>query len=169
MTDWYFAYGSNMNPARMEARGLAVIDVQGGHLKGFELCFNKRATGKTNIAYANIGYCPHRIVEGVLYQLQTPDDIALMDPFEGNPVRYSREVFKIFTESGSVDAWVYVANAAYVADELLPEEQYLRHLQAGRRWHSAEYQDWLLNHPTATCEENTSSTHSSANGLIYNV
>ncbi len=41
----YFAYGSNMNPARMQARGLSVCEALAGRLPGYVLCFNKRATG----------------------------------------------------------------------------------------------------------------------------
>ncbi len=40
--NWYFAYGSNMNPARMQARGLAVLEALPGRLPGYGLCFNKR-------------------------------------------------------------------------------------------------------------------------------
>ena len=43
MGHWYFAYGSNMNPARMRSRGLSFSEAFSGQLAGYELCFNKRA------------------------------------------------------------------------------------------------------------------------------
>ncbi len=43
MSAYYFAYGSNMNPARMKARGMMVADMQPGTLQGMRLAFNKRA------------------------------------------------------------------------------------------------------------------------------
>lgn len=169
MIEWYFAYGSNMNPARMEARGVPFVEVVAGQLSGFELRFNKRATGKQGVAYANIGYARHGQVEGVLYRLQQAVQIRQMDPFEGNPVRYSREVFVIDTLHGPVNAWVYVANAAMLAEGLLPERNYLNHLLAGAQWHSASYQDWLRDHPCLESLGGTGALDAGADGLLYNV
>ncbi len=163
--EYYFAYGSNMNPARMGARGLATSKALAGTLQGFSLRFNKRATGKTGVAYANVGYQRDGRVEGVLYQLQRPEDIVIMDPFEGNPVRYGREAFSINTEQGVIHAWVYVANKALVAEDLLPERAYLNHLLAGKQWHSEEYHRWLRTQPCIESEAPTSDL----DGLIYNV
>lgn len=166
MTDWYFAYGSNMNPARMAARGLTVVAVQGGHLPGYRLSFDKRATGKQQVAYANIAYAPGQRVEGVLYQLAAAADIALMDPFEGNPVRYSREVFPVISSGATVNAWVYVANPAMRSEGLLPEKRYMEHLLAGRQWHSQSYHQWLLDHPVI--DTGVDPLDSGNDGLIYN-
>lgn len=170
MIEWYFAYGSNMNPARMEARGVPFSEVLAGQLVSFELCFNKRASGKQGVAYANIGYAKRGQVEGVLYCLQQASQIKRMDPFEGNPVRYSREVFVVNTARGPINAWVYVANAAMLAEGLLPERNYLNHLLAGAQWHSAKYQNWLRDHPCIDSLDSVGpASVSSADGLIYNV
>ena len=163
---WYFAYGSNMNPARMRARGIAFEQCAAGTLSGFQLCFNKRASGKHNVAYANIAYARHARVEGVLYQLKCPEDISLMDPFEGNPVRYGREVYTVATAGGGINAWVYIANRALLATGLLPERRYLNHLLAGREFHSAGYHRWLQNQP---CLESEVAADSDIEGLKYNV
>ena len=56
----------------------------------------------------------------------------MMDPYEGYPVRYTRTALPIVTESGVVDAWVYNANEAHVAEGLAPARWYLNHLLAGR-------------------------------------
>jgi gamma-glutamylcyclotransferase (GGCT)/AIG2-like uncharacterized protein YtfP len=169
MTEWYFAYGSNMNPARMQARGLAFVESTGGQLTGFALRFNKRATGKSQVAYANIVYAPQGCVEGVLYRLAQAADIQLMDPFEGNPVRYSREVFVVSSMSGPINAWVYVANPAMIADGLLPERRYLEHLQAGRQWHSPAYQQWLSSHPAIEQDVIGDAPSDRRDGLLHNV
>lgn len=130
----YFAYGSNMNPARMQARGLAFTERRYACLDNYRLVFNKRAHNKTGIAYANIAYAPGHSVEGFVYALERPQAIQLMDPFEGTPVRYSREVFSLrcgddaLEATETVSAWVYVANPAFVEQGLLPEAQYLSHL-----------------------------------------
>lgn len=139
MSDYYFAYGSNMNPQRMRARGLHFAAYQAGSLRGYTLSFNKRAHNKTGIAYANISYRQGDIVEGVLYALSPDSPISVMDPFEGTPVRYSRELFPVETDGGVIWAWVYVANPAYIADALQIEENYLAHLLSAGDLISEDY------------------------------
>jgi gamma-glutamylcyclotransferase (GGCT)/AIG2-like uncharacterized protein YtfP len=169
MSDWYFAYGSNMNPERMSARGLLFSEAVSGRLPGFSLRFNKKATGKEGVAYANIVYAPQACVEGVLYSLVEAEAIELMDPFEGNPVRYSREIFSVISDDRIINAWVYVANPAMIAEGLLPEKRYLEHLIAGNKWHSSEYQDWLVNHPTIDSDCISASQNNKLDGLVFNV
>jgi gamma-glutamylcyclotransferase len=164
VSDWYFAYGSNMNPARVKARGIAYQQLRPGLLGNHQLSFNKRATGKSGVAYANIDYAKGRVVEGVLYQLRFAKDIELMDPFEGHPVRYRREVMPIETGQGDELAWVYLANPAVIASKLLPERAYLNHLLAGKAWYSDDYYQWLSSHD---CIESGVS-EVSVNGLINN-
>ncbi|MEE8057295.1 MAG: gamma-glutamylcyclotransferase family protein [Pseudomonadales bacterium] len=179
MIGHYFAYGSNVNPARMRARGISFKGAMGGILPRYELRFNKRASHKNNIAYANIAYARDARdgrVEGVLYQLERANDIEIMDQFEGNPVRYSREVYRIETGSGVVNAWVYVANRAMLAEGLLPERCYLNQLIAGRQYHSDAYSQWLQSHPCVEIDsveidsvEVESGLATNGDGLIYNV
>ena len=49
----YFAYGSNMNPERVTARGVEYIEILSGHLFGYELVFNKYSKKREGSA-ANI-------------------------------------------------------------------------------------------------------------------
>ncbi|MBS7660753.1 gamma-glutamylcyclotransferase [Pseudomonas lalucatii] len=139
---WYFAYGSNMNPARMQARGLCVREAMAGSLPGFALCFNKRAVDRPGCAYANIRHQRGAVVEGVLYRLAELGEIAKLDPFEGTPIYYSRERLAILTVHGVQPAWVYIANPAFREEGLLPARDYLEHLLAGRQYLSEPY--WSL-------------------------
>ncbi|WXL27470.1 gamma-glutamylcyclotransferase family protein [Ectopseudomonas mendocina] len=137
---WYFAYGSNMNPARMQARGLEVVEAMAGVLPGYGLCFNKRATNRAaGRAYANIRHQRGAKVEGVLYRLADEHEIIKLDHFEGTPVFYSRECMPVITQSGVQAAWVYIANPAFREEGLLPSVDYMAHLLAGRAWLSHEY------------------------------
>ena len=45
----YFAYGSNMNPERVKARGLEYSQVLSGQLSGYELVFNKYSAKRAGI------------------------------------------------------------------------------------------------------------------------
>lgn len=164
MPDFYFAYGSNMNPARMRARGLEFTQYYPGILEGYELCFNKRAHNKHGVAYANVRRAPEQRVEGVLYTLEA--SISVMDPFEGTPVRYSRELFPIATGLGVTWAWVYVANRAFVADALSVEENYLNHLLSAGDLLSAPYRQRLATLAPVLPSEPVSDTEV---GLLFNV
>ena len=150
MSDYYFAYGSNMNPDRMAARGLSVLRALAGRLDDVSLAFNKRAADAPHRSYANVVYAPGDQVEGVLYQLACPHEISKMDPFEGTPRLYSRELFSIGTAEGVLQAWVYVANRAMITEGILPERWYLDHLLAGRRFLSETYWNRLQQTP---CQE----------------
>ncbi len=164
MTNFYFAYGSNMNPERMRARGLAFTRHESARLPGYALCFNKRAHNKTGIAYANIAFDPDSLIEGVLYQLA--GDIEVMDTFEGTPVRYSRELFPVAAAERVIWAWVYVANPAYIASELHVEENYLNHLLSAGNLLSEAYREYLAGLAPVVASETPADRET---GLLFNV
>jgi len=139
LSEYYFAYGSNMDAERMAGRGLVVQRALAGQLPRMRLVFNKQAFDAPHRSYANVAYCPTGVVEGVLYQLGQADEIAKMDPFEGTPRLYSRELFAINTLEGVVHAWVYIANRGLLNDKLKPERWYLNHLLAGKDFLSRDY------------------------------
>ncbi len=139
MSAYYFAYGSNMNANRMIERGLGFERALSGAIDHLALAFNKLAADAPHRSYANVVYAPHQRVEGVLYQLTHSDEIFKMDPFEGAPRLYSREVYSVITEEGPISAWVYVANKAMLKEGLMPERWYLEHLLAGKSYLSDDY------------------------------
>ncbi|MBV1914883.1 MAG: gamma-glutamylcyclotransferase [Pseudomonadales bacterium] len=147
---YYFAYGSNMNSARVVERGLEFSALFPATLDNVELCFNKRAVKNPDMAYANVIYSQESHVEGVVYQLSDTCQINKMDYFEGSPVRYSRELFWVRKPDGSkIAAWVYVANQAMLADGLRPASWYLEHLLAGEQYLTPAYFEKLSK--TLTC------------------
>ncbi|MEM7363269.1 MAG: gamma-glutamylcyclotransferase family protein [Pseudomonadota bacterium] len=139
MSAYYFAYGSNMNRLRVETRGMSFTNVQGGVLMDYALRFNKRSVKLPGAASANVVAAPDSKVEGVLYALPREDDIFAMDPFEGYPVRYDRQLMPIVCEGGTCSAWVYTANDDYVQEGLKPARWYLNHLLAGSGYLSPLY------------------------------
>lgn len=138
-TQAYFAYGSNMNPARVAARGLLVESVVGARLAGFALRFDKQSRDHVGRGHANIVWDPAGVVEGVLYRLAHVDEIVKMDRFERTPVNYSRDVVLVETDHGPTPAWTYFANPAVLVPGLLPERAYLEHLLAGAAYLSTPY------------------------------
>ena len=140
---FYFAYGSNMNPERVADRGLFTRGETGATLRGFRMLFNKRSTGIPGIGHANIEYDKKGVVEGVLYELASPEEILKMDPFERAPVNYGRDMVSLETAEGDRWAWTYFANEALLQENLLPERDYLDHLLKGKRYLSDSYHDYL--------------------------
>ena len=113
---FYFAYGSNMDEARVRERGMPFTTRAAGSLKDYELRFNKIAKQIPGAGHANVVQAPGSWVEGVLYELSDGKDIERMDPFEGYPVRYDRRLVTIQTDEGGRTAWVYEANAEFLAE-----------------------------------------------------
>lgn len=155
--EYYFAYGSNMNPARVEQRGLLVGTPQPARLDGFELAFNKADLRHAGEGHANVMACRGSVVEGVLYKLQHPTEILKMDPFERAPWNYSRDCICVNAPLDGANwtvvwTWTYFANSAVLEDGLAPSKQYLDHLLAGKPWLSPSYYERLVNWPVATPE-----------------
>ena len=139
-----------MNVERMRLRNLDILDAVAATLPDCTLVFNKRSRFAADESRANIAFRPGAWVEGVLYQLAAASEIVKLDPFEGTPRYYSREILPLHTESGMQSGWVYIANPAAIAQGLLPPRWYLQHLLAGREFLSEEY---LASLHSVSCNE----------------
>jgi len=145
---WYFAYGSNMNPARLADQRLKERAVQmgpriGGRLDGWRLAFNKIARAPEGAAAGNIVEAPGEVVHGTLNQM--PDaGLAVLDIWEGVAGgHYRRQTVRVVrVDTGeAVEAVTYVA--LKVGEGLKPTREYLSHLLAGRDLLPAEYWERL--------------------------
>lgn len=144
LVHYYFAYGSNMNPERVARRKMDFHSAESGRLRHYRLAFNKRSVKYPGAASANVVPVREAITEGVVYRLAAPEQIEMMDPFEGYPVRYNRLALPIHLDEGDVHAWVYIANHDHVTEGLNPARWYLEHLLAGREFLSQQYYSELL-------------------------
>ncbi len=148
MLKYYFAYGSNINLDRMRKRGADFVSYQRAILENYTLRFNKYSY-KTGCGVANIEPQEGDYVEGILYELENPEEgIARLDYFEGflceecPENHYFRRIMKVKTDDGrEVEAYVYVANPVHVNNSLKPSLEYLKHLLSGceRKILSEEY------------------------------
>lgn len=139
MVACYFAYGSNMNPARVRERGLQFEALAGASLRGYRLAFNKASNLHPGVGHANLQLAPGEYVEGVLYWLAGAAEIVKMDHFERTPINYSREIVQVEVEQQLVNTWTYFANPAVRRSGLKPPRTYLDHLLAGRDYLSEPY------------------------------
>jgi hypothetical protein len=138
---YYFAYGSNMNQARMQGRDMRVKSVHAGWLDGFGLRFNKASRRDSKLACANMVWARAERIQGLLYELESIAEIEKLDPHEGAPWRYSREVYRVHTAQGVKPAWIYVANPSVIDNNILPARWYVEHLLAGRDFLTPDYWD----------------------------
>lgn len=150
---WYFAYGSNMDAARLfdgrlAPKGIARGERLAGRLDGWQLAFNKVARHLPGAGAGNIVETPGGSVFGTLNALPA-EAFAVLDLHEGVASgHYERRL--VHVERGdtgaSVEAVTYVA--LLVGDALRPTREYLGFLLAGRDLLPADYWDRLAATPT---------------------
>ena len=138
----YFAYGSNINPARLLDRKVEYISRKKGILQNYILVFNKRAKRNPKEGYANVIQSTNSIVEGALYEV-AEKDILKLDKYEGYPKHYSKQTVSINVGGVNLDAIVYVATSDFLGEGLKPTQEYLNHILAGRDIFSIEYYQLL--------------------------
>lgn len=152
---WYFAYGSNMNVARLvdgrlKPRGVEMGLRVGGRLDGWRLTFDKIARTPAGSGAGNIVIAPDGVVHGTLNELP-PAGFDVLDVWEGVAGGHyeRRTVSVVRTDTGkTVEAITYVA--LLVGKGLRPTRDYLAHLLAGRDLLPADY--WQRLKATATLD-----------------
>jgi hypothetical protein len=134
MTFLYFAYGSNMLPARLQARCKTARLVGCALAEGADLTFSKISndgSGKASLAPASNVQTP-----GALFEI-AGSDLPALDKAEGVGTGYERnDRFSInLTANGEcVTATTYIATA--IDDRLKPYDWYLALVIAGAELHA---------------------------------
>lgn len=121
----YFAFGSNLDRDRLEAR-IGEVEVVGvGTLAGYRLVVSKPGldgSAKANVVAAN------EVVWGVVYAI--PDgELPALDGYEGG---YERVEVSVDVEGDAVRCWTYVAEGH--TDDL-PFDWYKAHMVRGAEAH----------------------------------
>ena len=150
---WYFAYGSNMDAARLFGERLAPAGVAAGEriagrLDGWRLAFNKSARDPAGSGAGNIVTCEGASVFGTLNRLPVAG-FAVLDRYEGVAAgHYERRTVAVRRlDTGEiVEAITYVA--LLTGEGLRPTRAYLGHLLAGRDLLPADYVVQLAASPT---------------------
>ena len=145
---WYFAYGSNMNAARLfgerlAREGVLVGERIAGRLDGWRLVFNKRLRTRPGAGAGNIVPAIGEVVHGTL-NLLPPPAFDILDHHEGVTGDHyeRRNVAVVRGDTGAtVEAITYVA--LRLSGGLRPTRAYLAHLLAGRDLLPAAYCEWL--------------------------
>jgi gamma-glutamylcyclotransferase len=151
--NWYFAYGSNMNAARLfeerlKPEGVPRGERIAGRLDGWRLAFNKRARAPSGAGAGNIVPAAGESVHGTL-NLLPRKGFEILDRYEGVAGgHYERRIVPVVrADTGqTVEAVTYVALS--VSEGLRPTRDYLGHLLAGRDLLPADYCARLGTTPT---------------------
>ena len=130
----YFAYGSNLYPARFRARVDICLPKYIAQLQGYKLRFAKRGddgSAKCTVRKSTIADIH---VIGVLYQITVLDQKKL-DRSEGLGQGYDRLWVTVYAKQQQYRAYTYIANQEYVDSRLKPYDWYLRYVVEGARRH----------------------------------
>lgn len=129
---FYFAYGSNLHPARLGERVGGLEIVGRASAADHRLAFHKRGadgSGKCDMVHAAGG-----AVHGALYRLDR-DQLAALDRFEGAGRGYRRRLITVQAPQGPVVAWTYFAAPDHTDPSLAPYGWYQALVVAGARHH----------------------------------
>lgn len=133
MSEWYFAYGSNLLAEQM-ARRIGPLSPHENRprrasLPHYRLVFNMRGEGDQ--VFANI-QSPGKGVLGVVYWC-SPEALARLDEYERG---YERRRVLVTAEDGEqMEAFVYVAGPPNLVYGRRPAAEYLRRIVTGARQH----------------------------------
>lgn len=145
---FYFAYGSNMNQARLSERlarcNEQLLSRHCATLDDYRLAFDKVSSQHDWVGFANIVPATGGRVEGTLNAMSARA-LEALDAIELVPHHYHRvEVVVRDTVTGAmVPAFTYVANPGMVRPNLKPTTEYIGHLLAAADLLPGSYLDEL--------------------------
>jgi gamma-glutamylcyclotransferase (GGCT)/AIG2-like uncharacterized protein YtfP len=126
---FYFAYGSNMAPERLQARVPSARKLGVALLRGYRLKFHK--SGKDGSAKCDASRTDdvNDQVHGVLYSM-LESELAVLDGYEGRGHGYERQTATVERAPGEiVDVEIYVAT--HLDESMHPFDWYIEHVLRG--------------------------------------
>jgi len=127
---WYFAYGSNMDSARIKSRLGYIPSHKIAILSDYRFGYQKAASHKGRMGFATVVKHTGQKVWGKAFAI-TKDDLASLDGFEGVPYSYKRDLVPLKTKDGQELKAVIYLPAQYNRKKLFPRRDYLAHIIKG--------------------------------------
>lgn len=129
----YFAYGSNLHPARLQDRLGECELVGAGLLAGYRLAFHKRGGDGSGKCDAVATGSTDDTVFGAMYRLHA-DQLARLDTFEGQGYRRAQVDVVVRGATDSVPVFAYLARTNFITAGLRPFGWYRELVLAGARY-----------------------------------
>lgn len=141
---WYFAYGSNMQPATFAGRrGITPTRALAARAPGWQLVLDKPPLVPVGESFANLVVADDAHAFGVVYEI-TADDLAHVDLTEGvligNYTRVEISVEPLREPDGPARAFTLVSEKH--APELQPSDRYMSLLIEGAAHHGLP-EEWI--------------------------
>jgi gamma-glutamylcyclotransferase len=137
----YFAYGSNLHPARLTERVEFASLVASAQVFGYQLKFHK--LGQDDSAKCNLwhtGRSPDSVY-GAIYTLASRHK-PLLDEFEGKGSGYDDCEILVPHDGKTLRCFTYLAQKAYIMDSLKPYDWYKQLVVRGA--HYLDFPDYYL-------------------------
>jgi gamma-glutamylcyclotransferase (GGCT)/AIG2-like uncharacterized protein YtfP len=130
---YYFAYGSNLHPLRLQQRVPSAVLIGTTELAGYQLKFHKR--GQDDSAKCTL-YKTESVdkIYGAVFQITTTDK-PILDKFEGKNFGYEEQVISLNIENQTLDCFCYMAQTDYLTTELQPFAWYKKLVKLGAEFH----------------------------------
>lgn len=132
---YYFAYGSNLHPQRLQERVSSAKSLGVVEAVGYKLTFSKRSkdqSGKCNFYQTG---SDSDIVYGVLYEFDARDKSNL-DKAEGKGAGYNEKLVSFSLGEEQYSPFTYMADSKYIDGGLRPYEWYKQFVVVGAQFHS---------------------------------
>ena len=146
MSDYlfYYAYGSNLHPARLRARIPSSQLLGPALLQGYQLLFHKRGgdhSAKCNAQFT--GNQQHQL-RGALFRLLA-EEKPILDEVEGRGYRV--ESLSVSLAGQMHSAFAYIAETDFIDHQLKPYHWYKELVQLGAQYHAfpADYIEQIVN------------------------
>jgi hypothetical protein len=147
---WYFAYGSNMQPATFRGRrGIVPQRAVASRLRGWELVFDKPPLLPIGGAMANVVERADAHVLGVAYEI-TAKDLAHVDLTEGVMIgNYRRVPVRVSPLAGGADLDAFTLTSERRDPTLRASRRYMALLVEGALAHGLpdDWVAWLRERP----------------------
>lgn len=131
----YFAYGSNLFPARLQARTPSAKVIDTGFVRGHVLRWHK--IGDDESGKCDMYFTGHAedVVYGAIYEID-PIEKFTLDRIEGVGEGYEvLRDFQVHTPAGQVEAFSYRVMSNWIDPDIKPFEWYKQFVLRGAQYH----------------------------------
>lgn len=129
---YYFAYGSNLHPLRLQERVPSAVLIGVAGYQGHRIVFEKRGrdgSGKCTLVNTD---CDEDVSYGAIFTLD-PEHKRILDRYEGPG--YRERQITVHSEGRNYTCFSYFARSSHRSIQLLPYHWYKQLVLAGARYH----------------------------------